>query len=65
MQLPLTVLEGIEQALNHYLSLDPRTLAQMADLEGQKTQQGIMLTFGITSQRGGDKGPRGCCLFNF
>lgn len=45
--------------------VDLRYSLVMADLGGQDTHQGIMLTFGITSPRGGDKGPRGCCLFNF
>jgi TolB-like protein len=45
--------------------VDLRYSVVLADLGGQDTHQGIGLTFGITSQRGGDKGPRGCCLFNF
>jgi len=56
VQLPLTLLEGIEQALNHYLSLDPRTLAQMADLEGQVLAvelRGLAVTFYLLPGRGG------------
>jgi len=56
VQLPLTVLEGIEQALNHYLSLDPRTLAQMADLEGRVLAvelRGLAVTFYLLPGRGG------------
>jgi TolB-like protein len=45
--------------------VDLRYSIVMADLDGQDTHQGIMLTFGITSPRGGDNGPRGCCLVNF
>ncbi len=35
MQLPVTLLAAIEQALNHYLALDGRALERMAGLEGQ------------------------------
>ena len=45
--------------------VDLRYSIVMADLGGQDTHQGIMLTFGITSPRGGDNGTRGCCMFNF
>lgn len=45
--------------------VDLRYTVVLADLGGQDTHQGISLTFGITSPRGGDKGSRGCCMFNF
>jgi hypothetical protein len=44
--------------------VDLRYSIVMADLGGQDTHQGIMLTFGITSPRG-TNGSRGCCLVNF
>jgi len=45
--------------------VDLRYSIVMADLGDQDTHQGIMLTFGITSPRGGESGTRGCCMFNF
>jgi hypothetical protein len=45
--------------------VDLRYSVVLADLGDQSTHQGISLTFGITSPRGGDKGSRGCCILAF
>jgi ubiquinone biosynthesis accessory factor UbiJ len=56
VQLPVTLLAAIEQALNHYLALDPRALEQMAVLEGRVLGvelRGLAVTFYLLPGRGG------------
>lgn len=47
------------------IEVDLRYTIVFAKLNGQDTQSGISLTFGVTHPRKEDRGPRGCCIFNF
>ncbi|MFC1683426.1 DUF2380 domain-containing protein [Candidatus Zixiibacteriota bacterium] len=47
------------------LVVDLRYTMVLAELGDQDNHQAISLTFGITSQRQGSGGSRGCCFFNF
>jgi len=47
------------------LVVDLRYTMVLAELGNQDNHQAISLTFGITSQRQGSGGSRGCCFFNF